>query len=502
MSTRTVIIPFFILALALTPLAAAGQSEEIDVSAFLEELTCASISLSATVSGGSGVYDLTWDFGDGETLSLEGISEFPVYTDYTYMASGAYTWSLTATDSADAGLSGYDFGEAAIGPGVTLNSDPSPPMLTLVDGQATVNFTADTGGGTPPYDHEWDLAGASSTTTDGNTASATYTSEGEYLAGVTATDGCGLSTSDTLTVIVVDSTSDEACHPAALRIAEALGDYTCEDIYNFLHSDGIAANIGLGRLWHAYQLSRFIHELTWEQILDWHLDGTGWGLLTQLDRLADHLTAVGLEELVELVKVGGYTVNDIRTAVRMVIEYDADFQDALARLSDGDSPGELRRFYDTAAELGVDAETLDSLLESGISLAEARQAARLAESTGEDWQTLLEAHADGYSWGEIQQAIRLASEEGEIEEILEAGVQETRREQQHAEREEAQAERQAEQNDRTAARLAEQFGVTEAEVMELYDGVCAGDWNCVRDQLRSAQQESNPPEGRGRGNDK
>ena len=134
------------------------------------------------------------------------------------------------------------------------------------------------------------------------------------------------------------------------------------------------SQLGFGILKHAIKLSSSIEDLTWEEIRDWHLDGTGWGLLVQLDRYADALEDVGIGDLLELVGSGEYTLGDIRAALRTAVRYDSDFDDAMARLAAGTSPGQLGQLYRTSQELGIDAADLDALLSSGVSLADVRHA--------------------------------------------------------------------------------------------------------------------------------
>jgi len=101
------------------------------------------------------------------------------------------------------------------------------------------------------------------------------------------------------------------------------------------------------------------------------------------------------------------------------------------------------------------------------------------------------------NWGEVNQALRLAEQGQDLNAVLEAGVQEVRRQ----EREQQQQEQGAQGDARTAARLAERYGVTVGQVMALFDGTCAGDWNCVQTALRD-QDSSNGPGDHGGGKKK
>ncbi|OGO14098.1 MAG: hypothetical protein A2Z66_04350 [Chloroflexi bacterium RBG_13_66_10] len=468
------------------------------------EIDCQTASFTVTAAGGS-TYNLEWDFGDGEALSEAAVAS-PWTTAHTYPGSGVYNWSVLVTEATDPALSALAAGTLTIGPSVTLQSQPFPPLLTLEAGQASADFQALAEGGGEPYAFDWDLDGDGITDPDADpslsTSSFTYTAPGHYTASVTVTDSCGLAATDSLPVVVIDP--ETTCHPMAARIAEAVSLlfpdqaeqlYTCEDIFDFFTGGLTGGQLGFGRMWHAYNLTQTLDDLTWEEILDWHLEGNGWGLLLQLDRFSEELADVDLGELMMMVMDGEASVADIRTAVRAASRYDADFEDALARLADGANPGELSQIYRTAQQLQITPETLDGYLEAGISAVELRHAARLADQIGGDWAELAQAHASGLSWGEIHQASRLTDDETGLEEILSTGVQEFREQQ----REQDRAQQHQEQTLRTAERLAERFGVSVDSVMGLFNGACEGDWGCVRGQLAGQSQPERDHPGRGGG---
>jgi hypothetical protein len=305
-------------------------------------------------------------------------------------------------------------------------------------------------------------------------------------------DNCGLTSTDTLTVVVFDL--EAACHPRAQQIAQAVDTlfpgqasrlYSCEDIFGMFTGDLTGSQLGFGRMWHAYQLAVAMEELTWEEILDWHLSGTGWGLLTQLDRFSKALEGIDLRQLYEMVMAGEASVKDIRTAVGAAARYGADFMDALDRLAQGATPGALGQFYRTAQDLDLDASALDAYLDSGLSLTEVAHAGRLAERYEADLELVASAHAGGQSWGEITQAYRLADGETSADEILALGAHAFREQKREAD----QGGRQAGHETQLAARWAEQYDVTLDEV-EAQLVACAGDWSCVRDALRTQEDAS------------
>jgi hypothetical protein len=492
-------------ALAAVPVAAFAQDGiTVEVTA---TQACGTASFDVQAAGGLAPYTLNWGFGDGEVQVDSGVAAFPFMTTHDYAAGGEFAWTLTLVDSSDPALSAEAGGTLILGPQVTLTSDIFPPLLTLEDGAATLNFTAQVTGGEPPFTYAWDLDGDGVFEAGADTAAFTYTAGGKYEAAVQVTDNCGLTATAILTVVVVDPEAD-ACHPMAQRIADGVNTlfptqagqlYTCEDIFAMFQGSLTGHNLGFGRMWHAYQLALTMEDLTWEEILQWHLDGTGWGLLVQLDRFAETLGDVGLAELYDMVVSGEASVGDIRTAVRMATRFDADFVEALGLVHAGANPGEIGQMYRTAEGLGLDLPAVQGYLDQGLSLPELNHAARVAEQGGTDLDLAVQAHLDGLSWGEIHQAMRLAEDGGDLPAILEAGVRETRRLEQQERQQERDENRtqQVEQDARTAARLAQRYGVTIEQVQGLYDGTCAGDWGCVQTTLR----EQHPPDrGRGGGN--
>jgi len=493
MQRRHLLTVLLLAALAAVPVAAFAQDgPAVEVTT---SQACGLASFEVQAGGGLAPYTLEWDFGDGELQTNSDVAAFPFTAAHDYGASGEFAWSLTLTDSSDPALTAETGGTVVLGPQVSLTSDPFPPLLTLTEGQAMLNFTATASGGEAPYVYAWDPDGDGVFEPGADTAAFTYTAGGKYQAAVQVTDNCGLMATAILTVVVVDPEA-EACHPMAQRIADGVNSlfptqagqlYTCEDIFAIFQGSLTGNTLGFGRMWHAYNLALTMEDLTWEEILQWQLDGTGWGLLTQLDRFSETLTDIGLRELFDMVVSGQATVGDIRTAVRMTTRFEADFGEALSLVQGGANPGEIGQMYRTSADLGLDLTALQGYLDQGMSLPELRHAARLAEQGGTDLDAATQAHLDGLSWGEINQAMRLAEDGGDLQTILEVGVQETRQleqEERREEREQGRQNQETQQDLRTAARLASRYGVSVEQVQGLYDGACAGDWGCVQTTLR------------------
>ncbi len=489
MSTRKLLVLTLVVLLALFPTAASADDElVISVST---TVSCDQVDFSISVSEGSTPYQkVKLDFGDGEKYEAYGVDPIPDPISHTYPAHGEYAWELEIEDVN--GKSGEVKGTLFLdGPIVSLSSEPSPPLLTLMEGTASVSFTAEVTGGSVPYTYEWTMDDEPAG--DSNTAQMTFTEGREYTAGVIVTDACGFVETTSMTVVVLDpeEDSEKACHPTALKIAEAVSElfptqaeqtYTCEDILAIFQGEDGEPNTGFGRLWHAYQLTQVIEELTWEEIRDWQLvGGFGWGSLLQLDRFAETLEELDVGDLMERVLTGENSVGDIRSAVQAVMRYDAEFEDALTRLSEGANQGGLNQFYRLVQDLEVDPEELDELLEAGLEINELRHTAKLAERLDADWQTVADSVLLDYSWGEINQAYRLADGEVSAEEILATGLKEYREEQK--------LQSQGEIQQRQAERLAERFeGADASEVMSLYNGECQGNWGCVRKHLQTQTQ--------------
>lgn len=243
--------------------------------------------------------------------------------------------------------------------------------------------------------------------------------------------------------------------------------------------------LGFGRLMQAFRLAEQLEELTWEEIRDWRLEGTGWGLIVQLDRYADALEEIGLPELMDMVRNGEYTIGQIRTALRNSVRFDVEFDDVLARLTDGAKAGEIMRLYRIADELGIDPAELDAYLAMGVSLSDMSRAAKMAKSSDAGWEEILVHFQAGNSWSDIRQAYRMANDDATTAEILEIGLKEYRR----SLHEKSRTERADERDRQTASQFAKKYGTSEDDVMDIFENTCASNWNCVRAYFRELDQE-------------
>ena len=507
---QSIIVLLLLLGAPVATFAQDGLSITVTTS-----VSCDQVDFLIEFQGDLAPNTVTLTFGDSESFLYTEPASETIMMNHSYPSQGEYEWTLTVTDDDGLVIIAEADGTVTIdGPTVSLDSVPTPPLLTIDGGEASIDFTTLVTGGEEPYFYSWDLDGDNlpDAGLSGSAASYTYTSGGNYTAAVTVSDSgtCGLTHTDTLTVVVVDPEADpqDACHPTAQKIAEAVSiifldaraeqTYTCEDIFNIFEGALLGNHVGFGRLWHAYQLTQTIDDLTWEEIRDWKLDGSSWGAITQLNRFADTLTDFGIRDLFDLVVNGDNTVGEIRTAARTAVRYEADFNDALIRLSEGAKAGELGQFYKLAAEMNVDPTMLDQYLEGGMSLSELSHAAKMSERVGADWEEVIAAKDSDHSWGDIGQAYKLADDGTSAALILEMGVQEFRVDQRDEEKLAREAERTAREEERTAARkegldekttarFSEQYGYTPEEINVFLEG-CEGSWSCVRKELKKMNQ--------------
>jgi hypothetical protein len=109
-----------------------------------------------------------------------------------------------------------------------------------------------------------------------------------------------------------------------------------------------------------------------------------------------------------------------------------------------------------------------------LTLSELKHAASFADRNGVPWEEIADARSMADSWGDLKQAYGLAADGvSSAAEILIMGAQEYRQE---------------ERNQQTALKLEEQFSAEAGDAMDLFDGICDGNWGCVRKALRDQEQ--------------
>lgn len=137
----------------------------------------------ANVSGGSGQYDLTWDFGDGTTAIGSEVSA-------NYDEPGTYPVALTVTDQNDSDKNvTANLQVIALAPGDSVNPvGVSAFSASSVAGVAPheIDFVVEPSGGSGEYLVSWDFGEGNNG--DGQNASHLYTEAGDYTVTVTVTD--------------------------------------------------------------------------------------------------------------------------------------------------------------------------------------------------------------------------------------------------------------------------------------------------------------------------
>jgi len=485
----------------MTGIAYADEGDDELIITVTPVIECGAVEYTISWIGGSPPYLVYMDYGDEDAsghpieVGINTIILNHIYTDH-----GDYEWTVRVDEKVEEGLEGDLVGLAVdiitIGPTVTLNSTPFPPVIVLGD---TIEFSATVTGGSPEYVYAWNLGDGIGTGDTAVLPPYTYTETGKFQVEVMVTDSCLFASTATLPVVVADP--GDVCHPTAQKIANGVNLlfpnqaddlYTCEDIYDIFNGSLTGDQLGFGRMWKAYNLALTMEELTWEEIRDWHLDAGGWGALLQLDRFSDLLEDHNIGDLMALVMSEEYSLADVRTAARSVTRYEADFEDALSRIAEGANAGELGQLYKLAADLEVDPSAIDGYLADGLTLSELKHTANFADRMEVDWTVIAEFRASADSWGDIKQAYTMATGEMSAAEILIFGIQEYRKDLQETakeEREGKQAVQQEERNPGTAEKLAGQFSSDPIYVMNLFtEGECEGNWGCVRKVLREEEK--------------
>jgi hypothetical protein len=220
------------------------------------------------------------------------------------------------------------------------------------------------------------------------------------------------------------------------------------------------AQLGFGRMLHAYHLAVGHINLPWEVVLDWHLEGNGWGKLLLLNRLAGELEGYSLEDLISLID-DGFSLSRIRLAFVITERFAFDFELVFERLVQRPtSPAQVMLFFLVAHETGLSFEALDTLVNAGYSLPKIRQAYRLA---GGDLEIMMQ--------------------------ILEMGISAYHKSQ--TTEQDAGNPNKEDQNARTAAKIAAQYGVSVQVVEGIFLGACQQNWSCVRAHFRDQVEKPN-----------
>ncbi len=156
------------------------------------------LSLNATISGGTGSSQEEWNFGDGtETVGRNN-------TSHAWDRPGEYAVTFAYTDAL--GVTTNRSVEVTVDPSLaatfsTGNASASSPPAP----GASVNFTSNISGGTPPYRESWSFGDGSFAS--GLSVNHSYASAGTYTVKVTLLDAVGATVTTELSVTVAASSS-------------------------------------------------------------------------------------------------------------------------------------------------------------------------------------------------------------------------------------------------------------------------------------------------------
>jgi PKD repeat protein len=192
---------------------------------FTQTLTPVAFDGSGSSVSGRTLVGYAWDFGDGASGSGRTVS-------HTYTTPGAYTATLTVTDSS--GATARD--TAAVGvanrPPV---ANPGPDQNTNPGTAVTLNGSGSSDPDGSITSYAWDFGDGASAT--GAVVTHTYASAGAKVATLTVTDDRGARGTDAATVTVASTPPPAGTH----RWSENFGGPTSNDIAS---PRGVAVDLG------------------------------------------------------------------------------------------------------------------------------------------------------------------------------------------------------------------------------------------------------------------
>src|SRR5918999_1246982 len=153
----------------------------------------------ANITGGTGPYGISWDFGDGSEESDEQTVE------HTFEEAGIYNVVVTITD--ENGQEASDNLEITVNEPLPTTTITEPLTAGIISNStegfapATFEFEANITGGDEPYTYLWNF-GDGSEESDEQTVEHTFEEAGIYNVVVTITDENGQEASDNLEIIV------------------------------------------------------------------------------------------------------------------------------------------------------------------------------------------------------------------------------------------------------------------------------------------------------------
>ncbi len=149
------------------------------------------VKFTGNVSGGTGPYTYSWDFGDGQSDTTQDAT-------HIYSTPGTYTATFTVTDSVPVTATATEKIDVSVTPSLHANINASP---TSGRAPLTVHFSGSASGGKEPYSYSWNFGDGQSGT--GQYIFHVYSGPGTYFAALTVTDSAARENTTSVTIIVM-----------------------------------------------------------------------------------------------------------------------------------------------------------------------------------------------------------------------------------------------------------------------------------------------------------
>jgi PKD repeat protein len=156
-----------------------------------------SVTVTATVTGGTPPYEAAFGFGDGSGAFVSS-GQGAIIVDHAYSAPGSYALYVNVSDSGGANTTDVRLHAVTVTSGPVIG-----PFVEPLEGDAGIPIEFSGIGarnGTLPYTYAWRFGDGSMAA--GENASHTYAAPGDYVGLLTVTDGSGATTAARFSVLV------------------------------------------------------------------------------------------------------------------------------------------------------------------------------------------------------------------------------------------------------------------------------------------------------------